>query len=85
MGDVARYEGRCEFCLRDIGTGHEQSCPYWQPPREVCRELLDVLTADDLAWLKAHGWQDPRTAPMPTGDAFLDAFHDPRLMSHEWR
>jgi hypothetical protein len=25
------YEGRCDYCKRDIGAGHERECPYWHP------------------------------------------------------
>jgi len=25
------YQGYCQFCGREIGTGHEQGCPYWRP------------------------------------------------------
>lgn len=26
------YEGYCQFCGREIGTGHEPQCPYYSHP-----------------------------------------------------
>lgn len=30
-GPPHAYEGRCQFCRRDIGAGHLPNCPYFEP------------------------------------------------------
>jgi hypothetical protein len=42
-------EGRCMFCKRDIGAGHEEWCPYWLPKEKKMKSVSAVLIALFLA------------------------------------
>ncbi len=60
------YEGRCQFCKRDIGAGHDTDCPYYYPKVErMNRHCVGVLLilAGVLAVCLVPGAQacEPRT------------------------
>jgi hypothetical protein len=47
----------------------------WMPDDDP----IAALTADDIAWLRSHGWEPDA---MPTGEAFLERYFRPELISY---
>ncbi len=42
---IVYYEGRCDFCKRDIGAGHEKGCPYYPDWAEAVRRMKEAKRA----------------------------------------
>ncbi len=49
------YEGRCQFCGRDIGGGHETYCPYYTPKED--RSMKDPTAVEEAQSRCQHGPQ----------------------------
>jgi hypothetical protein len=66
-------EGRCQFCHRDIGAGHERYCPYYRPKRASMKHLAIVaipllFIAGCVLSITPAQAQDPDLSPLAAGE-----------------